>query len=175
MALSSWLPASRMFDAFEGLAHGALQQLQLLQQRVDAEQRDGRASPNHGGRFPRQRTGEFLLAAEGNHERGIICAFHQYNGRRKIEIRWLGVVLVASEHSRGRRVLLDGYGMIRDSGGGPRLRFGDTGASKRGRDFRLLAHFANGRGSRAAGESDDLRGRKFFRLALVVVPRRQST
>src|SRR5260370_40755426 len=167
MALSSWLPASRMFDAFDGLAHGALQQLHLLQQRVDAEYRDGRDSPDHGGRFPRQRTDEFLLAAEGNHERGIIRALHQYDRRREIEVRCPGVVRVASEDWRGRHVLLYEHRMIWDSGGGPRLRLGHAGARKRRGDLRLLTHFVNGGRRRAARESDDRRGRKLLRPSVL--------
>src|SRR5450759_3111862 len=66
--------------------HGRLQQLDLRQQHVEAEQRDGGASPDHGGGFPGERTDEFLLAAEGDHERRMIRAFHQYDGRIEIEV-----------------------------------------------------------------------------------------
>ena len=45
---------------------------------------------------------------------------------------------------RGRRVFFDGHSLVRNSGGGPRFWFGDAGASERGRDFSLLAHFLSG-------------------------------
>src|SRR5208337_2110437 len=124
---------------------------------------------------------EFLLAAKGDHKRGIIRAFHQYDGRSEIEAGWLGLVFgqtrfeqtrfgrtrfVVGGNWRGRRVLFDGYSLVRDSGGRPRLWLGDAGASERGRDFRLLAHLLRGRRSSAAGKSDDLRGRELDRKTI---------
>jgi len=49
------------------------------------------APPDHGGGFPGERADEFLLAAEGDHERRLFTAFHQYDGRSEIEVGWLGL------------------------------------------------------------------------------------
>src|SRR5260370_19154781 len=98
----------------------------------------------------------------------MIRAFHQYDGRGEIEVGWLELVfgqkrfVVGGDWRRGR-VLFDGSRSVRDSGGGPRVWFGDAGASECSRDFRLLAHFLTGGRSRATSKSDDLRGRKLLR------------
>src|ERR1700722_196482 len=63
---------------------------------------------------------------------------------------------VGVRQGRGWRVLVDRCRSVRESRRSPRFGFGDAGATERGGDFCLLAHFPSGGRRRLTGKVDDL-------------------
>src|SRR5690349_13410207 len=69
---------------------GSLEQVLDAEEEVETDESDGGASPDHEGAFPSERAGDLLQAVPRDHERFVVGAFHQNDGRVRIENVGLG-------------------------------------------------------------------------------------